>query len=266
MSGAMAGGSLRLAGRVALVTGASSGIGRAIALRLAGEGARVIAADITAAVVEGGAPVAGPLAALTPGSRFAALDVRDPEATAALLHEITRTDGRIDIAVTSAMVPGGRGLPATDMAEWQRVTSVNLTGVYVTLHAVLGAMLAQAPDAGGERGRIINIGSQHGMIASPGSFAYGVSKAAVLQMTRQIAADHAAEGIVCNSVSPGKILTGKTGPAVSQAALDYSTARTPMTRLGTPADVASAVAFLASPEAQFINGHNLLVDGGWMAA
>ncbi|RWR26175.1 SDR family oxidoreductase [Sinirhodobacter populi] len=256
-----------LEGMTALVTGASSGIGRAIALRLAQDGARVIGADITEQVVEGGPPLAEPLREISPESRFARLDVRDHEATSALINDIAAREGRLDLVVTSAMVPGGKALPETDMAEWLRVTSVNLTGVYVTLHAALAQMLTQAPrGTENERGRIVNIGSQHGIIASPGSFAYGVSKAAVLQMTRQIAADHAQDGIVCNSVSPGKILTGKTGPAVSETALAYSNARTPAPRLGRPSDVAAAVAYLASPQTTFINGHNLLVDGGWMAA
>ncbi|QDL94491.1 SDR family oxidoreductase (plasmid) [Paroceanicella profunda] len=254
-----------LDGRTALVTGASSGIGRAIALRLAQAGAQVVAADVTPAVVEGGAPVEAPLRALSPASRFALLDVRDPAATQALVAEIAAGSGRLDLLVTSAMVPGGRGLPETDAAEWERVTGVNLTGVYVSLRAALCQMLAQ-PLRDAERGRIVTIGSQHGMVAAPGSFAYGVSKAAVLQMTRQIAADHAADGIICNAVSPGKILTGKSGPAVSPEALAYSRARTPTPRLGTPRDVAEAVLFLASPQTGFVNGHNLLVDGGWMAA
>lgn len=252
----------RLSGRRALVTGASSGIGRAIALRLAAEGASVIAADITEAVVEGGPPVATALAAYGSAHRFALLDVRDPDATAALMDSV---EGRLDIFVPNAMVPGGRALPETDMDEWHRVTGVNLTGVYVGLRAALGRMLAQPLDED-ERGRIVVIGSQHGLIAAPRSFAYGVSKAAVLQMMRQIAADHAAGGIICNAVSPGKILTGKSGPAISAETIAYSRSRTPMPRLGVPGDVAAAVAWLSSRDSQFINGHNLLVDGGWMAA
>ncbi|WP_375262351.1 SDR family oxidoreductase [Palleronia sp.] len=116
------------------------------------------------------------------------------------------------------------------------------------------------------RERIINIWSQHGHISAPEDFAYGVSKAGVAYMTRQIAADYDSRNIVCNAVAPGKILTGKGGRAVEQRWLDYSTARTPWPRLGTPIDVANAALFLASDEATFLTGHNLFVDGGWMAA
>lgn len=254
-----------LEGRTALVTGASSGIGRAIALRLAQAGACVWASDITENVIEGGAPVIEPLRERSPEARFSRLDVRDPRACAVLTAQIAAEHGRLDIVVPNAMVPGGKGLRDTDAAEWQRVTEVNLTGVYNVLHAALCQMLRQ-PQVEGERGRMVIIGSQHGMIAAPGSFAYGVSKAAVLQMNRQIATDHAADGIVCNAVSPGKILTGKTGAAVTPEAIAYSEARTPMPRLGQPSDVAEAVLFLANPQTRFVCGHNLLVDGGWMAA
>jgi NAD(P)-dependent dehydrogenase (short-subunit alcohol dehydrogenase family) len=103
------------------------------------------------------------------------------------------------------------------------------------------------------------------MIAAPEAAAYGVSKAGVVYLTRQVAVDYAKEGIVCNAVAPGKILTGKTGRAVEQRWLDYSHARTPLPRLGRSEDVANAALFLASDEATFITGENLMVDGGWMA-
>ena len=115
------------------------------------------------------------------------------------------------------------------------------------------------------RGRIVNISSQHGMVASPEDIAYGTSKAGVVYMTRQIAVDYAQDGIVCNAVAPGKILTGKTGRAVEPRWLDYSHARTPWPRLGRSEDVAGAALFLASEDASYVTGHNLLVDGGWMA-
>jgi NAD(P)-dependent dehydrogenase (short-subunit alcohol dehydrogenase family) len=103
------------------------------------------------------------------------------------------------------------------------------------------------------------------MVACPQDVAYGTSKAGVVYITRQIAVDYAPAGIICNAVAPGKILTGKSGRAVAPEMLAYSHARTPLPRLGQPNDVASAALFLASDEASFITGENLLVDGGWMA-
>lgn len=124
--------------------------------------------------------------------------------------------------------------------------------------------LLQEP-VGDTRGRIINISSQHGMVACPGDFPYGVSKGAIVQMTRQIAVDHAAAGIVCNAIAPGKIITGKPGVANDPDALDYSHRRTPWPRLGEPSDVANAALFLASDMASYMTGAKLMVDGGWMA-
>jgi NAD(P)-dependent dehydrogenase (short-subunit alcohol dehydrogenase family) len=115
------------------------------------------------------------------------------------------------------------------------------------------------------RGRIVNISSQHGMIAAPEAAAYGTTKAGVVYLTRQVAVDYAKDLIICNAVAPGKILTGKTGRAIEPRWIDYSNARTPLPRLGRSEDVANAVLFLASDEATFITGENLMVDGGWMA-
>ena len=115
------------------------------------------------------------------------------------------------------------------------------------------------------RGRIINISSQHGMVACPGDFPYSVSKGGIVQMTRQIAVDHAAQGIICNAVAPGTIVTGKPGIANDPDALNYSRSRTPLPRLGRPDDVAGAALFLASDMSTYVTGVNLMVDGGWMA-
>lgn len=253
-----------LTGKTALVTGASSGIGRAIALRLAQSGATVWASDVTEQVVEGGPPVAVPLAEVSPTSRFALLDVRDLDACQSLCAEISAQHGRLDIVVPSAMTPGRGSLPQTTPADWRRVMSVNVDGVFNVLSATLARMLTQTA-IDDVRGRIVVIGSQHGMVAAPQAFSYGVSKAAVLQMMRQIAVEHAPDGIICNAVSPGKILTGKTGPVISEEVLEYSRSRTPLPRLGHPADVAEAVLFLAAPTTTFVTGHNLMVDGGWIA-
>jgi NAD(P)-dependent dehydrogenase (short-subunit alcohol dehydrogenase family) len=117
----------------------------------------------------------------------------------------------------------------------------------------------------GARGRIVNISSQHGMVGAPEDIAYGTSKSGVVYITRQIAADYAKHDVVCNAVAPGKILTGKSGRAAEERWLTYSRVRTPMPRLGRPDDVANAALFLASDEATYITGENLMVDGGWMA-
>jgi NAD(P)-dependent dehydrogenase (short-subunit alcohol dehydrogenase family) len=137
--------------------------------------------------------------------------------------------------------------------------------VFLMSRAAVRQMLMQ-DIRNGARGRIVNISSQHGMIACPEDVSYGTSKAGVVYITRQIAADYAGDHIICNAVAPGKIVTGKPGRAAEPRWIDYSRQRTPMPRLGTPDDVANAALFLASDEATFITGENILVDGGWMAA
>ncbi|WP_342629904.1 glucose 1-dehydrogenase [Nguyenibacter vanlangensis] len=255
---------MRLPDKIAIVTGASSGIGRAIALLFAQEGAAVIAADITEDVVEGGEPVIDVLRRLTDKTMFVRADVSKEADVRSLFHQVVARYGRVDILVNNAMVRGGLPLAETTEADWDRVMDVNLKGAYLCLREAVRQMLTQdiVNDA---RGRIVNITSQHGMIGAPRDFAYGVSKAGLVYMTRQVATDYARDFIVCNAVAPGKILTGKTGAAVDPECLDYSRRRTPMPRLGTPRDVAYAVLFLASDDATYIAGHNLMVDGGWMA-
>jgi NAD(P)-dependent dehydrogenase (short-subunit alcohol dehydrogenase family) len=121
------------------------------------------------------------------------------------------------------------------------------------------------PPRGEVRGRIINITSQHGMVAAPDDIAYGVSKAAVAQLTRQIAAGYAADGIVCNALAPGKIETGPTERSADPKWRAYWTSRTPWPRLGRPEDIAGAALFLAGDDASYLTGAQLMVDGGWMA-
>ena len=255
---------MRLAEKTAIVTGASSGIGRAIALLFAQEGATVVAVDVTSDVVEGGTPVIDELAKVSDRAVFLQGDISNANDVQRIVDDVAGRFGRVDILVNNAVVRGGASLVDTDEAEWDRVTDVNLKGAYLCLRAAVRQMLTQEI-INEARGRIVNITSQHGMIAAPDDFAYGVSKAGMVYMTKQVASDYGKDHIICNAVAPGKILTGKGGKAIDPKMLNYSRERTPMPRLGTPIDVAHAVLFLASDEATYITGHNMMVDGGWMA-
>ncbi|WP_315838235.1 SDR family oxidoreductase [Bradyrhizobium prioriisuperbiae] len=255
----------RLAGKSILITGASSGIGRAIARRFATEGARLVLADITREVREGGIATIDLLTAEGHEVEFIEIDVAsEADTIRAVDHTISRF-GRIDGLVNDAAIGVGKRLTETSLTEWNRALAVNLTGVFLMSRAAVRQMLTQDV-RNGARGRIVNISSQHGMIACPEDVSYGTSKAGVVYITRQIAADYAGDHIICNAVAPGKIVTGKPGRAAEPRWMDYSRQRTPMPRLGTPDDVANAALFLASDEATFITGENILVDGGWMAA
>lgn len=249
----------RLDGKSALITGASSGIGRAIARKFQAEGATLLLMDVTEAVVEGGEPTHKVL-----GVPFFQGDVSNEVDVEEAVRRATLPTGRLDIVVNDAVIRVGKKLTDTSLEEWNRVMAVNLAGVFLMCRAAVRQMLRQ--EIRHEvRGRIVNISSQHGMISSPEDVSYGTSKAGVVYLTRQIAADYGRDNIICNAVAPGKILTGKTGRAIEPRWLDYSHARTPLPRLGRSEDVANAALFLASDEATFITGENLMVDGGWMA-
>lgn len=253
-----------LKGKVAIVTGASSGIGRAIALRYAAEGACVVIADTVETPVEGGLPTKTLIEQSQGTADYLPTDIADWNAVDRMVAATVERFGRLDILVSNAAIYTSTNLLETTPEQWNRVIGVNLTGFFFCCKRAVGQMLHQEP-VNGARGRIINISSQHGMVACPGDFPYSVSKGGIVQMTRQIAVDHASDLIVCNAIAPGKIVTGKPGIANDPAALDYSRRRTPWPRLGLPDDVAGAALFLASELSTYVTGVNLLVDGGWMA-
>lgn len=256
---------MRLAEKVAIVTGGASGIGRAIARLFAQEGAKVVIGDLTEDVREGGAPTVQVIADEGGTARFRRCDVARKADVEALLAATVAEFGRLDIMVNNAATLGaGTGLLETTEEDWDRVMAVNAKGVFLGCQAAVRQFLTQ-PVVEEVRGRIVNISSQHGMVAAPGKIAYGTGKAAVVYLTRQIAVDHAKDHIVCNAVAPGRILTGKPLGGPGSDPLEYSRMRTPMPRLGRSEDVARAALFLASAEATFVTGHNLMVDGGWMA-
>ncbi|WP_431284412.1 SDR family NAD(P)-dependent oxidoreductase [Humitalea sp. 24SJ18S-53] len=259
---------MRLKNRVVLITGGASGIGRAIALRFCREGAHVVIGDITTEVLEGGTPTHEIATAEGLSCSWLRCDVSDEADCEAAIAQTIARHGRIDVLVNNAVARLGKPLLDVSRAEWDRMMAVGLTGVFMMTKAAVRAMVGQTPPEGGlpdVRGRIVNISSQHGMVASPEDIAYGTAKAGVVYMTRQVAVDYAKAGIVCNAVAPGKIMTGKGGRAIEPRWVDYSHSRTPWPRLGTPEDVAGSALFLASDDAAYVTGHNLLVDGGWMA-
>jgi glucose 1-dehydrogenase len=253
-----------LAGKIAVVTGGSSGIGRAIAVSFAAEGAAVFIADIREDPLEGGEPTAELISRAGATASFMKTDVGRWDEVDALIAATVERHGRLDVMVNNAMTYSGTALLQTEPAQWEEVMRVNLTGMFYGCKRAVQQMITQEPRAE-VRGRLINLGSQQGIVTSPGDLPYGVSKAGAIYITRQIAVDYARHFIVCNCISPGKIVTGAGGLAQDPARLEYQRRRTPWPRFGRPQDVANAAVFLASDRASFITGSNLVIDGGWLA-
>lgn len=253
-----------LAGKIAVVTGASSGIGRAIAANFAAEGAVVVIADVTAQPLEGGEPTVELITKSGGTAFFEKTDVGSWDDVDAVIGKTVARHGRLDVMVNNAAIFSGTALLETSAAQWEQVMRVNLTGMFNGCKRAIRQMITQEP-RGEVRGRLINLGSQQGIVTSPRDTPYGVSKAGAIYLTKQIAVDYAADLIVCNCISPGKILTGQPGLPMDPALLDNARRRTPWPRLGKPQDIANAAVFLASDRSTYMTGSNLVVDGGWLA-
>jgi glucose 1-dehydrogenase len=252
--------------RSAIVTGAASGIGRAISIRLAAEGFDVLLADIRREPITGGEPTEDLIRREGGNAVHVDADVADPSDCKRLVETAVERTGALDVLVNNAVLAGRHSKPLleTEEEDWDAMMAVNLRGPYLLCRAAVRQMLRQ-PLVGDARGRIVNITSQHGMVGAPGHFAYSVGKGGLVQMTRQIAVDYGKDGILCNAVAPGKIVTGTPGDlSADPSGLAYVRSRTPFARLGRPEDVASAVAFLVG-DASYVSGVNLMVDGGWTA-
>ena len=240
-----------LSDRVALVTGASRGIGRSIAEKLAAQGAVVVAA----ARWENATPVADAIGASGGRAEGVSLDVTEPGAPERFVAAALERHGRIDILVNNAGIARDQLMLRMKREDWDAVLATNLTAAFTLTQAVLKPMIRQ------RGGRIISIGSVVGQSGNAGQANYAASKAGLVGFTKAVALEVASRGITVNLVAPGMIETDMTR-ALTETARDEWESRIPLRRLGTPADVASAVCFLASDEASYITGHVLAVNGG----
>jgi NAD(P)-dependent dehydrogenase (short-subunit alcohol dehydrogenase family) len=244
------------AGKVAVVTGAARGIGLAVATRFLGDGYRVALLDIDAATLASAA------AALEPRDSVLAIecDVADPGQVGRAIDRVAARFGRIDALVNNAGIAVFKPILETSHEEWARVIAVNLTGPFLCTQACARVMLAN----GG--GAVVNIGSISGLRASTLRVAYGTSKAALMHLTKQQAAELGERGIRVNAVAPGPVDTAMARQVhTPDIRADYHDA-IPLNRYGTEQEIAAAVAFLCSDAASYVNGQTLAVDGGFDAA
>jgi 3-oxoacyl-[acyl-carrier protein] reductase len=241
---------MNLKGEVALVTGASRGIGRAIALRLAHDGARVVGTATSAAGAEG---ITSALKDL--GGEGRVLDVRDAVACEAIVEEVGKAAGPITILVNNAGVTRDTLMLRMKDSDWSEVIETDLGSVFRLSKAVLRGMMKA------RKGRIISIGSVVGSMGNPGQANYCAAKAGLIGFSKSLAKEIGSRGITVNVIAPGFIETDMTralGEDTRKALLD----RVPLERLGQPEDIAAAVAFLASRDGGYITGETLNVNGG----
>jgi len=248
-----------LAGRIAIVTGAGSGIGAAIARRLAQEGARVALADID---LPSAKEVANAIEIAHPGATLSvAVDITDAKSVDAMVAEVARAWGPASILVNNAGANVFNDPLKSADEDWRRCMAVDLEGAWHCARAVLPKMIEA------RSGAIVNIASNHSLQVTKGTFPYPVAKHALIGMTRALALEYADRGLVINAVSPGFIDTPSTKrhfasqPDPAQARR-LAESKQPVLRLGTPDDIAGLVAFLASDDAKFMIGANVVADGG----
>ena len=238
-----------LSGRTAVVTGSTRGIGHAIAQTLAGAGARVAVVGRDRARAEEAATIVGN------GAQGFACDVSEPASVTALIEEVEKAFGAIDILVNNAGLTRDNLLMRIKDDDWDAVLDANLRGAFVAIRAASRGMMKR------RWGRIINIASVVGLVGNKGQANYAASKAGLIGLTKSVAKELASRNILTNAIAPGFIETDMTAAMTAEARTGLS-AQIPLERLGTPADIAGMVAFLASDHASYITGQVLVVDGG----
>jgi len=241
-----------LTGKVAVVTGAGRGIGRSISVALASRGALVVPTDVVKPEgAEAWAPAAGPGRV----TDVVLMNVSDGAAADAAFGQVLSAHGRIDILVNNAGITRDQLLMRMKREDWDRVLEVNLSGAFVCTQAVLRPMMKQ------RSGRIVSISSVVGQMGNAGQSNYAASKAGLIGFSKSLAREVAARNITVNVVAPGLIDTDMTRALPPEVQAEWQS-KVPLSRFGTPEDVAAAVCFLASDEASYITGQVLAVNGG----
>ena len=248
-------------GRTAIVTGGSCGIGRAICLKLAEEGANIVVADVKKEPVVDEEPTHEKIQENGGEAIYIETDVSDEQSVKDMVYQSAERFGNIDILVNNAGVHHSAAVTDESPEGWDQIMDVNLKGVFLCSKHVLQHMIEE--DISGD---VINIGSIAGLVGYGETAAYCASKGGIVELTREMALDYGDYGINVNAVDPGVIKTAMTKDMRENDEIRaYMDQNTMTPRLGEPEDIANAVAFLANDENDFITGENLVVDGGWTA-
>ncbi|MGM0590118.1 MAG: SDR family NAD(P)-dependent oxidoreductase [Halobacteriota archaeon] len=253
---------MKLENRTAVVTGGASGIGRAIAIAFAEEGANVAIGDIQRLPKNSDTSTVEKIEEAGSNAIFVETNVARQDDCRALVEAAADAFGGVDVLVNNAggFPPESRGKNIAELPEdeWDNIIDVNLKGAYNCCHCALPYIEESSA------GRIINVASKMGLVGHPNAPAYSAAKGAVVNLTRQVAIDYADESVTVNTLTPGIIVTGTKGYRFEDKA-DRMRDNTPLPFLGESEDIAGAAVYLASEEARFVTGHNLVVDGGWTA-